>query len=75
MRRFSGIRRPRPSAAAAWKRKIAAGIVGFFDLVARRNQAVPGQLVQCLATPGSARENVVDHSWDSVTAQEAVKLP
>src|SRR5262249_24884093 len=32
-------------------------------------------LLQCLARPGLARNNIVDHSSNCVTAPEAIELP
>jgi hypothetical protein len=44
------------------------------DLGSERGLMVP-LLIQYLATPGLARENIVSRSWDRDSAQEAVELP
>ena len=74
---FRHCRRSRPSAADCVEEVESwAEILVFVDPVQHRNQA-RRESSWCNALPGrrSARDNVIDHSWDSVTAQEAVKLP
>jgi hypothetical protein len=47
----------------------------FRNFGTRELKIGPGELVQCLAMPGSARENSPGLSWGIVPTQEAVKLP